>query len=199
MAKIKTLPGAILAAALALAPQTALAGGNDKTKGVYAGIGVVSADVGLCDNFVSTFVSGTCDIRRPGPFVYGGYMFNENFGLEGGLGFVRGFKATGTVAGGGSATITADYSTLYLGGVGRLPLGNFGLFAKAGVHRYSLDAELVAGSTRAKSEESKVKPFFGAGAEYNFGNFGTRLEYKKFKGEDSDADTVALSILYRFQ
>ena len=212
----KTLQTIALAITLACGSLTgnALAANHDDKKG-YVGIGVASFDTKeLCRREFNdaagllTSYSLSCDSRKAGPQLYGGIMFTENFGAEIGYARVTGLKLTGTNLTGGNlnnATLnaTSDLSSLYLGGVGRFPIGdNFAPFVKLGVHRYSLETTgtIVNGADTAtvSVKDSKAKPFVGLGADLTFDSFGVRAEYGLYKGDGADVNVFGISAMYRF-
>ena len=216
----KTLQTIALAITLACGSFTgnALAANHDDKKG-YVGIGVASFDTKeLCEqefrdaNRLLTSYSLRCTSRKAGPQLYGGLMFTENFGAEIGYARATGFKLTGTNINGtiGNTTLnnatlnaTSDLSSLYLGGVGRFPIGdNFAPFVKLGVHRYSSDATgtIVNGADTlvVSTSESKVKPFIGLGMDITFDSFGMRAEYGLYKGDGADVNVFGISAMYRF-
>lgn len=212
----KTLQTIALAITLACGSLTgsALAGNHDDKKG-YVGIGAASFDTkDLCKREFNdaagllTSYSLKCTSRKAGPQLYGGLMFTENFGAEIGYARVTGLKLTGTNLTGGNlnnATLnaTSDLSSLYLGGVGRFPIGdNFAPFVKLGVHRYSSEATgtIVNGADTltVSVKESKAKPFIGLGADLTFDSFGMRAEYGLYKGDGADVNVFGISAMYRF-
>ena len=216
----KTLQTIALAITLACGSLTgnALAGNHDDKKG-YVGIGVASFDTKeLCErefrdaNRLLTSYSLRCTSRKAGPQLYGGLMFTENFGAEIGYARATGFKLTGTNISGniGGTTLnnatlnaTSDLSSLYLGGVGRFPIGdNFAPFVKLGVHRYTSETTgTVADNNNTATvsvKESKAKPFIGLGADLTFDSFGMRAEYGLYKGDGADVNVFGISAMYRF-
>lgn len=213
----KTLQTIALAITLACGSLAgnALAANHDDKKG-YVGIGVASFDTKeLCEREfrdaagLLTSYSLRCTSRKAGPQLYGGLMFTENFGAEIGYARVTGLKLTGTNLTGGNlnnATLNAssDLSSLYLGGVGRFPIGdNFSPFVKLGVHRYSSEATGTivnnnGDTTTVSTSESKVKPFIGLGMDLTFDSFGVRAEYGLYKGDGADVNVFGISAMYRF-
>jgi hypothetical protein len=77
-------------------------------------------------------------------------------------------------------------------GVGVLPLGPFGLFAKAGL--ISSDTEVTGGF-----DDSSSDPAYGVGAEFAISKIAVRAEYEMFDIEDTDSVyMISLGAAWRF-
>ena len=130
--------------------------------------------------------AGTADFKGPNDKesawkLFGGYNFNNNFGVE------AGYHDLGSPPGGST-------TAWELSGVGRLPLGDrFGLFGKIGGYR--LDDRPAGGGDRSDWT-------WGLGASYDFTrNWSARLEWQQFRDVGfggNDVNSLTLSGAYRF-
>lgn len=128
--------------------------------------------------------------------IYGGSMFNNNFGLE--LGYVN----MGDIGRGGGTT-KAEGINLSL--VGRLPLNqSFGLFGKVGITYGRTNVSSLPGSGVTAGKEDGFGLSVGAGVSYDFSErWSAVLQWDrhdfKFSGvgrENVNATTLGLK--YRF-
>lgn len=121
--------------------------------------------------------------------VFGGYKFNEYFGLE--LGFVD----LGELE---SGTNELDVDGVSFGAVGTLPLSEkFSVHGKAGVFAWDADTRGAIG-TRF-SDDSDTDPFYGVGLGYQFDkNWSVIGEWERYEIDDFDADLLSVGFAYRF-
>lgn len=158
--------------------------------------------------------------------LFGGYMFNKNFGLEGGyldLG-KAGVSSSGAFSGnlyGKPLTVTGTVNAdgrptgLALGARGALPINaRFSLTGRAGVYIWTLDANLSASAAgtydgAAFAANSVVKKsytgsdgYIGLGANYNVNKqlaVGLGYTYYKLGGDVGvTADNWDFHVNYRF-
>lgn len=124
---------------------------------------------------------------------HAGYKFNENFAIEGELGF--GVSDEEFSDGVNNASIGINY-LLGVYGVGTLPVGeNVELFGRVGVVQAEAEAELNGFST----SESETGFAAGVGADFTFGEgLYIRGEYTRYDIEELQADAFAIGIGYRF-
>jgi OOP family OmpA-OmpF porin len=164
--------------------------GKLKTQGQgYLGFGVLRGSMSLPS--VSTTISGvaftgSADKKTDTGFkLYGGYNFNQNWGIEGGYNDLGdSYSAKGTI-GGTPYTITGMKGyNVYFAGTGTLPMTNeFSLFAKLGVASNHTDGGTVtvAGTTGTVGSETHTDLLFGVGLSYAFTkNWAARLEYENY-------------------
>lgn len=134
--------------------------------------------------------------------VFGGYMFNEYFGVE--ISYLDlgeqsdSFSFDGGEFGIIDAEISAEATGFALQGVGNLPLGPVDLFAKAGFIAYDADlkyTEIIDGVVDYSETEgdSGTDLMYGIGAKFSFGNLAVRAEYEILDIDDVD-DLTLLSI-----
>jgi OOP family OmpA-OmpF porin len=155
--------------------------------------------------------SSSLDDSDSGYKLQVGYQFNQNFAVEGGyidLGelvykarVTDGFDSVG-------ARLKTEAHGFNVSAVGILPLGSFSLFAKVGVIDAKVESKgSVEGVGNVASEDSTdVKPLFGLGAGYSFGDhLGVRVEWERFSnlGDDDstgegDVDLVSAGLIFKF-
>ena len=123
------------------------------------------------------------DADDPSYKVFAGYRFLKFVGVEGS------YVDLGSPSD-GSVSIDSQGWTAF--GVGVLPLGPFGLFAKVGV--IAADTE-VSGL----ADESTTDPAYGIGAEFGFSKIAIRAEYERFDIEDFDeVYMISVGAAFRF-
>lgn len=123
---------------------------------------------------------------------YGGFRFNKNFAVEGGLGSLGRFTATRDYAGPGGGTLKADVTVIggYGNAVGIIPLEeSFEIFAKGGLMVTSVIAHYTTtGGVIPPAGATSVVAFrtglhLGAGMEVRFDRkVGLIIEYEEVIG-----------------
>jgi len=174
-AKMKFAAAAAVAATLSLGTAQASA---DAGHWGYLGASVGSAKVKVSDERFSEWDTAWK--------VYGGYMFNENIGVEATY-HDMGSPKDGTIR----VTDLTGFATQV---VGVLPLGSFDLFGKVGYLYY--DAEFTVGSSTPTRNGFELAAGFGA--RYNAGNFGIRAEAEAFDVGFADLYVLSIGAQYRF-
>lgn len=126
--------------------------------------------------------------------VSGGYRFNPNFGLEGGVSVF----GESTLYGSGTSTTLRQNDARFLA-VGILPVAqNVELFGKAGIGFHT--ARITNNLNGSYNQYTNTNAIIGVGAQFNFNQkFGLRLQYEamgkaKAAETDSGADLSRLSI-----
>ncbi len=188
----KHLIGAALAAATLLGGTAALANPH------------LGVSAGRADYDINTAGTVSSETKDTGFKLYGGWMFNENFGVEASL-FDLG-KAQGAVAfpGLGSVGVQAKVRGLGVYGLAALPINDVSLFAKAGF-AYTRAEVNVTGPVGGGDTESKFNPAYGVGASYAFSkNIAARAEWERFRigypgGQKEDTDLISVGVTYRFR
>jgi len=164
--------------------------------------------------FPGLISSGTVDGKDTGFNVFGGYQFNQYFGLD--LAWVDLGEASyrgsffGTPVTGG----TVKLSGLNFSAVGTIPLNpSFALFGKLGVFAWNAKSSDTTGGFSFSATDKGADLSVGLGASYNFTkNVGVRLEWERFKvggGEDAgsglpnvtssaNVDLLSLGLVYKF-
>ncbi|WP_395703485.1 outer membrane beta-barrel protein [Aquabacterium sp.] len=111
------------------------------------------------------------DERDTAGKLYGGYQFNETFGIEGGYVRLGKFSERVTLGSGNTVTQEGRARSLYLAGTARLPLNEqFSLNGRLG-----LSAGRVSGSnilpTGSQMTGSTYSTMLGVGAEYKVSQY----------------------------
>jgi OOP family OmpA-OmpF porin len=192
------------AMALGLISMPALAADD---QGFYAGAGA-----GLFGVEVNDFEAGIgFDDDDTGFRIFGGWQFNEYFGLEAGYG--DGGTASETIGDlatlGIEADVDIDVSGFDILVTGTIPFSDtFYGYAKAGM--FFWDADIAATLreddgdggvivTQDSASESGEDLAYGAGLGIDFDDqFGARIEYMWYDVSDADADFVSANVLVRF-
>lgn len=179
-----TASAAVMLLAVSVGPAAA------QGTGPYVGLGVGQATTDLCDDL--GIPSSNCDDKDTGIKIFGGYNFNQNFGLEVGWIDLGEVKVTGP---GGSASVEVD--GFQLAAVGTYPINpQFSIFGKIGV--YMWDAS-VSSTVGISGSDDGTDLMFGAGVGWNFTpNLALRAEWEHFDFDDNGADLLSASIVFRF-
>lgn len=148
--------------------------------GFYAGAGVGQSMVD----------EPFADDEDTGYQVFGGYQFNEYFGLEAAWTDFGDVRLTG-----GVGRLEAD--TLSLAAVGTLPFTeNFSAYAKAGLHSWDAD---VSAAEIGRASDDGTDPTYGLGLQYRFSDaFALRGEYSRFEMDDVDVDLAQVQVRFDF-
>ena len=187
-----TIGRAMIAAALVLAASQASAQ-------AYLGGSVGQSDI---DEQITTglITGGSVDGKDNAFKIFGGYMFNRHFGIEGAyvdLGEVSyTCNSRDTMATGGRLDIT---------GINSAPLGavavyeQFSVFGKIGLFLWDAEANDTTGGAAFSAKEDGTDLSFGVGVGYNFTrNLGIRAEWEMFDTNDADASLLSVGVLWRF-
>jgi OmpA-OmpF porin, OOP family len=183
----------VLAAGLALLGMALASSVTDAAEtetGFYAGGGIGEANLEIDD---SGFDDADTAFK-----VFGGYRFNQYFGVE--LAYFDGGTAEGVVDD-LNGVLEVDTSGVNLSAMVTAPLAeNFSLFAKLGYASIELDATLRSLGQRFGADSvTEEELSYGAGASYSFNeNFAVRLEYEAFDIDDADADLLTLNAVFKF-
>jgi OOP family OmpA-OmpF porin len=143
----------------------------------------------------------SCDDTDTAFRVFGGYMFNKNFGAE--LGYADLGKAEASAAG-FNASIKSKAWDLMV--VGSLPVADkFSLYGKIGFYfantDFSTNIPGISGESKSNNDLT-----YAIGAQYDFNkNLGIRGEWQRYSsvgGGDigkSDVDVIGVGVVYRFR
>ena len=173
---MKKLAGALLLSAASIAPAFAADQG-----------GYVAVDLGSATFSGANFggLSGTLPFPNPGTFqLGGGFRFDQNLGVEGGLVFV----GDSTINSSGGLTETLKTSAIYIAAVGTLPVSDqFDLFGKLGLSSTRVD---YSSNFFPSATTSTGNLMFGLGGQFNINpNFGIRVQYENFGKADFPSGT----------
>ena len=183
-----------VAMALGLIAMPALAADD---QGFYAGAGVgqmsVDSDTDL-DGTLLSFDDSDTAFR-----IFGGWQFNENFGLE--AGYIDGGSASETFnIEGTDVDVDIDVSGFDLMLRGVLPIGDsFFAFAQVGGIFWDADFAASADGETVSDSDSGEDLAYGAGIGFNFSeNAGVRAEYMIYDISGADVDSILASIFWKF-
>jgi opacity protein-like surface antigen len=117
------------------------------------------------------------DADDPSYKVFGGFRFLKFLGVE------ASYLDLGSPNDGGVSIEATGWSAF---GVGVLPLGPVGLFAKVGA--IASETEITGGI-----DDSNTDPAYGVGAEFGISKIAIRAEYEFFDIQDTD-DVYMISV-----
>ena len=176
--------GAGAAMALSGAPAFADAGG-------YVGVGVgqatIEVDGGDVDGGEGFIVNvPDFDENDTGYKIYGGWMFNDNIGVE--LAYIDFGSMDDNFGTNGAESLEVEADGIVLSLLGSIPLGPVDLFAKLGMLSYDADLTLNLPPLGSASAGTDGEEFaWGVGAAVNIGeSFSIRAEYEGFEFDDVD-------------
>lgn len=181
---------------IALVAATAAIGSAQAAQpGPYIGLGIANADH-------SASIPGTTNSNSDGwktsAKVFGGYDFDQTWGVEAGYTDFRSSDYSYTLNG-VNRTGSSDGKSFYLAGKASLPINEqFGVYGKLGAasNKRTYNDPVFSGSDR------KTELYAGVGAEYNFNpKVSVSLEYERYgKNQDIGAksDVITLGAKYKF-
>jgi len=204
-----------LFAAAVLVLSGLVAASQAPAQGFYIGGSVGQSDIDSDIAFPGLITSGTVDGKDTGFKIFGGYDFNQYFGLDlawvdlGQASYDGRFRSF-TVNGG-----TVKIRGLNFSAVGTIPLNpSFALFGKLGVFAWEAKSSDTTDGMPFSATDNGRDLSVDLGASFNFTkNFGMRVEWERFNaggGDDSSSgfpnvtssaniDLVSLGIVYRFR
>lgn len=171
----------------------------------YAEGAYVGFNAGRAEQKVS-IEEGSLKDNKTGYKLYGGFGFNQNFGVEAGYVHFGKLSASGT-NGVDTASISSKPQALYVAATGTLPLNDqFSLFAKLGVSFNRTKVSTVLnGVPDGSGTENRTTALLGIGAAYNFTkNLALVAEYEDFgkvikeDGVDLKANLLSIGLRYKF-
>ena len=147
--------------------------------------------------------SGSVDGKDTGFKVFGGYMFNRHFGVEGAYVDLGEVSYSGDFFGAPVTGGKVEVSGVNIAALGSYPITEqFSVFGKIGLFIWDVEASDTTGGVPFSAKEDGTDISFGVGLGYNFTrNLGVRLEWERFKVEavsKADADLISLGVVWRF-
>jgi OOP family OmpA-OmpF porin len=199
-----------VAAALALVAAPAMAADDS---GFYVGVGVGEFGINVDDDAIDEAIDDATDDMNTGVRVFGGWQFNQYFGVEGGYDGGAGFEDTvGDIETNGiEADLDVDIQGFDLMLVATLPMGDkFYGFAKAGVFFWDLEADVVIReddgeggviTTTDSGDETGEDPAFGLGFGFKLGEQARiQAEYTDYHFNSSvDGEFISASFVWAFK
>lgn len=143
---------------------------------------------------------GTVDTSDTGFKVFGGYQFNRNVGLEVayvdlGKASYSGFAGPDPVTGG-----KVEVTGVNLSAIGAWPVApNLDVFGKIGFLSWEDKASDVTGGVPFSDKIEGTDLSFGFGAAWHLTrNVRLRVEWERFRVDDTDADLFSVGAVYKF-
>jgi OOP family OmpA-OmpF porin len=144
--------------------------------------------------------SGSTDGKDTAFKVFGGYMFNRHFGVEGAYVNLGEVSYSGDFFGDLVTGGKVEVSGFNVAALGSYPISEqFSVFGKIGLFIWEAEASDTTGGVPFSDEADGTDISFGIGLGYNFSrNLGVRAEWERFKLDDVDADLLSIGIVWRF-
>lgn len=177
----------------------ALAQAQQPAAGFYVGgsVGQSNFDKEIVRELIT---SGTVDTSDTGFKVFGGYQFNRNVGLEVayvdlGKASYSGFAGPDPVIGG-----KVEVTGVNLSAIGAWPVApNLDVFGKIGFLSWEDKASDVTGGVPFSDKIEGTDLSFGFGAAWHLTrNVRLRVEWERFRVDDTDADLFSVGAVYKF-
>jgi OOP family OmpA-OmpF porin len=186
----------VVASALAL---SGLLAATQASAQAFVGASIGQSDVDE-DITAGLITSGSVDSKDNAFKVFGGYMFNRHFGVEGAyvdLGEVSYSGSFGSAAVNGGKVETTGFNVAALGSY---PVTEeFSVFGKIGLFIWEAEASDTTGGVPFSQKTDGTDISFGLGLNYQFTrNLGVRAEWERFKLDEADADLISVGIVWRF-
>lgn len=160
------------------------------------GVSLGSANIEIDDSGVSF------DSNDFGWKIFGVYMFNDNWGIEGGYIDFGNPDDSINIAGFGSVNVEVDANGFELFGVGSIPVAsNADVFAKAGVIFWDADISANVAGTGADDSDDGTDLALGVGGRWNVTDqFSLRGEWEWFDIDEADSVwMLSVGVEFRFQ
>jgi OOP family OmpA-OmpF porin len=144
--------------------------------------------------------SGSVDGKDTAFKVFGGYMFNRHFGIEGAYVDLGEVSYSGDFFGSPVTGGKVEVSGFNVAALGSYPITEqFSVFGKIGLFIWEAEASDTTGGVPFSAKEDGTDISFGVGVGYNFTrNLGVRLEWERFKLDEADADLISVGVAWRF-
>lgn len=180
-----------------IAAATAMGSAQAAAPGPYVGVGIASADHSYK---LSGTTNGSTDGYKAGGKIFGGYEFDQTFGVETGYTDFR--KSTynytlGNVPG----RAESDGHSFYVAGKATAPINEkVAIFGKVGVANNK--SKMSSTTPAFNRSESKNELYAGVGAQYNLNQkVALTAEYERYgKSKDfgAKADVFTVAAKYAF-
>ena len=144
--------------------------------------------------------SGSVDGKDTGWKIFGGYMFNRNFGLEVAYVNLGEVSYSGTFGGFPVTGGKVEVSGFNVAALGSLPINEqLSVFGKLGLFMWEAEASDTTGGVPFSDKIDGTDLAFGVGVGYNFTrNFAVRAEWEMFQTDDADATMLSVGAVFRF-
>ena len=191
--KIKRL---VAASALAL---SGLLAATQASAQAFVGASIGQSDVDE-DITAGLITSGSVDGKDTAFKVFGGYMFNRHFGVEGAYVDLGEVTYSGSFFGSPVTGGRVETTGFNVAALGSYPVTEeFSVFGKIGLFFWEAEASDTTGGVPFSAKTDGTDISFGLGVNYHFTrNLGVRAEWERFKLDDADADLISVGIVWRF-
>jgi OmpA-OmpF porin, OOP family len=215
--KLSTIGSAVAVLATAAVAQPSFAQNNNDMVGLYGGVNVGRSRATIDDSRISAGLvnngfavnSLADDNRSTGVKAFGGYQFNRNFALEGGVFSLGKFAYHATTTPTGTLDGQARVRGLNLDLVGTLPItDSFSMFGRAGItyaearDQFASTGAVVVNNPNPSERAANWKA--GVGLQYAFTPaLSMRAELERYRindavGNKGDIDMASIGLVYRF-
>ncbi len=187
-----------LAAASVLAIAGALAASQASAQAYLGGsIGQSDVDDEITNGLIT---SGSVDGKDTAFKIFGGYMFNRNFGVEGAYVDLGEVSYSGSFGGAPVTGGKVEINGFNVSAVGAFPVNEqFSVFGKIGLFIWDADASDTTGGMPFSASADGTDVSFGVGVNYSFTrNLGVRAEWEMFKTDDGDATLLSAGVVWKF-
>ena len=186
-----------LAAASVLAIAGALAASQASAQAYLGGsIGQSDVDDEITNGLIT---SGSVDGKDTAFKIFGGYMFNRNFGVEGAYVDLGEVSYSGSFGGAPVTGGKVEINGFNVSAVGAFPVNEqFSVFGKIGLFIWDADASDTTGGMPFSASADGTDVSFGVGVNYSFTrNLGVRAEWERFKTDDGDATLLSAGVVWK--
>jgi OOP family OmpA-OmpF porin len=144
--------------------------------------------------------SGSVDGKDTAWKIFGGYMFNKNFGVEAAYVDLGEVSYSGLFGGAPVTGGAVELTGFNISALGSYPINEqFSVFGKIGLFLWDAEASDTTGGVPFSAKDDGTDVSFGVGLGYNFSrNLGVRAEWEMFKTDDADASLISVGVLWRF-
>jgi OOP family OmpA-OmpF porin len=186
-------------AAVVLVLSGLFAASQASAQGFYVGGSVGKSDID--DEVASGLITaGSVDGSDTGLKIFGGYQFNQNFGLEVAYVDLGEASYSGTFSGLPVTGGKVEISGLNVSAVGTFPVSpSFAVFGKVGLFAWDAEASDVTGGVPFSASDDGTDISYGIGVSYNFTkNLSARAEWEAFKTDPADASLLSIGLAFKF-
>ena len=165
----------------------------------YVGGSVGQSDI---DDEITTglITAGSVDGKDSAFKIFGGYMFNRHFGIEGAYVDLGEVSYSGDFFGTPVTGGKVEFTGFNVSALGSYPINEqFSVFGKIGLFLWDAEANDTTGGAPFSAKQDGTDLSFGVGVGYQFTrNLGARAEWEMFKTDDADATLLSVGLLWRF-
>jgi OOP family OmpA-OmpF porin len=190
----------LLLAAAVLVLSGLVAASQASAQGFYMGGSVGQSDIDSSIAVPDLITAGTFDGKDTAYKLFGGYQFNQHFGLEIAYIDLGSASYSGSFIGLPVTGGSVDVSGLNFSAVGTLPLNaGFALFGKVGLFSWEAKAHDITAGVPFSGKVDGTDISVGLGASYNITkSISVRAEWDRFELDTANADLLSIGIVFRF-